>query len=101
MFIKVQMVQPYNSTDMATAWKNSCFILLHISDYHMIFNMSIAVHALPIHMLTSSSIDEILLPSYVKWSTNFRVLPFRTSSKLLKEMLTLFSTANTYMYILI
>ena len=38
----------------------------------MIDNLSIAVR-----MLTSLSIDEILLPRYVNWSTNFRVLPLR------------------------
>ena len=38
--------------------------------------LSIAVHALPMHMLTLLSVDEILLPRYMNWSTNFRVFPF-------------------------
>ena len=58
---------------MTTGWKNSCFIL---SDFHMDVNWSIAVHALPMHIWTSLSVDEILLPKNVKWSTNFRGLPF-------------------------
>ena len=36
---------------------------------------SIAVHVLFIYMLTSLSVDEILPPGYVKWSTNFSDLP--------------------------
>ena len=42
------------------------------SDFHMISNLSIAVHTFPMHMLASLSVDEILLPKYVNWSTNFR-----------------------------
>ena len=62
---------------MATAWKNSCFILLERSDFHMVVSQSIIVHhALPMHMLTLLSIDGILLLRNVKWSTNFRGLPF-------------------------
>ena len=38
-------------------------------------NLSIAVHAFMKHMLTSLSVDEILLLSYVDWYTNFRSLP--------------------------
>ena len=37
----------------------------------MIDSLSFAVHALSVRMLTSLSIDEILLPSYVNWSTDF------------------------------
>ena len=35
-------------------------------DFHMIVNQSIAVHALPMHMLSSLSADGILLPKYMK-----------------------------------
>ena len=38
----------------------------------MIDNLSMAVHALGRRILTSLSIDETLLPRYVKLSTNFR-----------------------------
>ena len=41
-FIKVQVVQPYNSTDTATAWKNSHFILSERSDFYLVVNLSIA-----------------------------------------------------------
>ena len=44
-FICVQVVSAYNSTDMATAWKNSRFILLELLDFNMVFNLLIAVHA--------------------------------------------------------
>ena len=39
------------------------------AEFHKVDNL--LVHALPIHMLTSLSVDEILLPNYVNWSTNF------------------------------
>ena len=42
----------------------------------MVVNLSIVVDALPMYMLTLLSVDEILLPSYINWSTNFRNLPF-------------------------
>ena len=36
----------------------------------MIINLSIAVHALPQNMLTSLSLDVILLMVHMNWSTN-------------------------------
>ena len=45
------------------------------SDFPMIDNLSIAVHAFPMHILISLLIDEILRPRYVNWSINFRGLP--------------------------
>ena len=43
--VKVQVVQPYNSTDMATAQKNFLFILSERFDFHLHDNKLIAVHA--------------------------------------------------------
>ena len=40
----------------------------------MIDNLSIVVYAFTMHMLISLSLDEILLPNYVNWSTAFRDL---------------------------
>ena len=54
-------------TVVLTAWKKSVFILSDRS----------AVNAFTRCMLTSLSIDEILLPRYVNLSTNFRGLPLR------------------------
>ena len=34
--IKIQVVQPYNSTDTATVWKKSLFILSNISNLQML-----------------------------------------------------------------
>ena len=79
-FIKIQVMQLYNSTDnsrdMTAAWKNSYFLLSKRLDFYMVDNLLIAVHAFSMHMLTSLSFDEILLPRYLKWSTNFRDLSF-------------------------
>ena len=40
----------------------------------MINNLSVAVHTFAINMLTLLSVDEILLPRYVNWSTDSRGL---------------------------
>ena len=49
--------------------KKSCFILSVRSDFHMINNLSIA--AMLSLCICSHCFDEILLPKYVNWSTNF------------------------------
>ena len=69
-FVRIHLVQPYSSTDTITAWKNVSFILSERSSFQMIDNQSIAIPAVPICILTSFSVDEILLPRYVNMSTN-------------------------------
>ena len=76
--ISFHVVHPFNS--MATTWKKSHFILLDRSDFHMIDNLSIAVHAFAKHMLTSLSINEMLPLMYVNLSSNFRGLPLRVKT---------------------
>ena len=76
-FIQFQVVQSYSSIDMATAWKNLHFILYREISFHKFDFLLIAVYALPMHMLTSLSVDEILLLRYMNWSTYFRDLPFK------------------------
>ena len=44
-FVRVQVVQLYNSTDMALAWRNS-YSIYQRSDFHTVDNLSIAIHAL-------------------------------------------------------
>ncbi len=39
----------------------------------MVNNLLIVIHAFPVCMLTSFSVDEISLHNYAKWSTTFRV----------------------------
>ena len=72
----LQLVQPYSSTITVTSWKNSCFILPERSDCDMIDNLLMAVHTFPMCMLTLLFVDEMMLPKYVNWSTNFRGIPF-------------------------
>ena len=74
LFVRVQVEQIYKGTDSFTV-RIPVFILSESSDYHVVDNLSIAVHALPMHMLTSLLVDEILSPSYINWSTYFRSLP--------------------------
>ena len=52
-FVRVQVVQPYSSTDTTTAWKNGLFNLSVSLDFHMIDNLFIAVHAFPMRALIS------------------------------------------------
>ena len=61
------MVQLYRSTDLAIALEKSGSTLSGRLDFHMINNLTIAVHALPMYILTSLSVDEILLLRYVKF----------------------------------
>ena len=68
------MVHLYNSTYTATAGNKSRFILSEKSDFHMIDNLSIATHDFAKLMLTSLSVDEILLLRYVNLSNNFKGL---------------------------
>ena len=72
------VVHPYNSIDKGTARKKSHFILLDRSDLQIINNLSIAAaHTFNWYILTLLSVDEMLLPTYVNLSINFRGLPFK------------------------
>ena len=51
--------------------------LLIRSVFHMIDNLSIAVHTFARLILTSLSVDEILLSMYRNWYTNYRILPLK------------------------
>ena len=52
-------------------------LFYQLSNFHTIKNPSVAVNTFLMRMLTLLSVDEILLPRYMNWSTNFRVLPFK------------------------
>ena len=52
-------VVAYSSTYSTIARKNYCFILLEISDCKTAINLTIAVYAILMHMLTYLSVDEI------------------------------------------
>ena len=49
----------------AQLWKNPIFILPMRSDFHIIDNLSAASHAFASRMLTSLSVEEMLLPRYM------------------------------------
>ena len=76
-FVSVRVVQLNSRTDTATARKNSRFISSERSFSVLVVNLSIVVHALPMHILTSLSVDEILLPRYMNRSTSNPALPMR------------------------
>ena len=44
--VSVHMVHPYSRIDITASWKKLCFILLDKSNFHMIYNLLIAVHHL-------------------------------------------------------
>ena len=79
---RVHVVHPYRSIDTAIAWKKSRNISSDRSDFYTMYNLSTAVHMLPRFMLTLLSVDEILLPGYVKLYTNFRGLPIKVEMAL-------------------
>ena len=74
--VSIQVVHPYSRIGMTTVWKKLHFMLSDRFDFHMINNLSIAVHAFASCVLISFSVDEILLPRYINLSTNFREPPF-------------------------
>ena len=74
-FFKDQGVQPYDSTDTVTAWKNSRFIISERFDFLMVVNFSIAVRTLSLCLLTVLSVDEILLQRYMNWCTHIEGFP--------------------------
>ena len=76
LFLYTFSQHPYSSMDTTAAWKKLHFILSDKSDFHVTDNLSIAVHTFASHILMSFSVDETLLPRYVKLSTSFRELLF-------------------------
>ena len=64
------------SNHIAATWKNSCFISSDRLDFNVIDNVFIAIYAFPIRIFSSISVNEILLPRYVKWLASFIGLPF-------------------------
>ena len=76
-FVSVHVVHPYCSNDISDAWKKSRFISSDRSDFSLVNSLRITFHAFARHIMTSLSVDEKLLPRYVKLSTNFRGPPFR------------------------
>ena len=73
-FVWVQVVHPYSTTDRVTAWKKSYFISSKRSDTRMIVSLLIEVDYFSMRLLTSLSVDKILLLMYVIWSIYFRLL---------------------------
>ena len=72
-FGSAQVVHQYSCTDTTQIWKRPSFILSERS-FHINNSMSIAAHTFSRCMLTSLSVDEILLPRYQNWAANFRDL---------------------------
>ena len=70
--VNILVVHPYSRINTTAAWKKLCFILSDQSNFLLIGNLSIAVHAFTSHLLMSFSVDEMLLPRYLKLFTNFR-----------------------------
>ena len=64
----------YTVVFTATAWKKFHFISSESSNFRMIDSLLTAVHTFTRWVLTSLSVDEILLLSSVNLSTNFRSL---------------------------
>ena len=67
-FIRVQLVTKSS--------KEFVFIFLERSNFHMVIKLLIEVQALSMCLLTSLSVDEILLLKFVNWSIDFRGLLF-------------------------
>ena len=64
-FLKVQVMKPNSITKTASVWKNSCFNSSKRLDFHLFYNLLIAIDALLMRLLTLLSVEEILLPRYM------------------------------------
>ena len=67
-FMLIIVPHNYARTDRSTAFEEF-FVLFHQKAH-------IIILGLPIHLLTLFTVDKILLPRYVIFSTIFRALPF-------------------------
>ena len=67
-------VHPYSSINTVTAWQKSRFISLDRQDFHKINNFSISVYAFARCLLTSLSVDEMMLFRYENLSSRSRGL---------------------------
>ena len=88
-FVCLHGLYPYCSLGTTTDWKIYCFILSDRSDFHMINNLSIAIHDFARWISTSLSGDEMLLPRFVNLSKNFEEPTFRVQMSL-EHMYSLF-----------
>ena len=68
--------------DTTAAWKKLCCILSDRSGFHMTDNLLIADHAFASSVLTSFSIDEMLLPREVNLFASFKEPPVRVEMSL-------------------
>ena len=77
--MKIQLVQLYNSTDTATARKNSYFILSERSDFHTVINLLIAVHVFPLYKLICWRTEVVLftLVAGGRWGSSYSVFLYR------------------------
>ena len=70
------MVRLYSCIDKYIAWKNFRSILSERLNFCMVDKLLIEGHAFPKCLVTSFSVDELLLPRFVKWFTKLRGLSF-------------------------
>ena len=70
-------IHPYCSINTATIGKTFCFIVLEKANLQMINNLLLTVNDFARGMVTSLSVDEILLLRYMNLSTNFLGQPLR------------------------
>ena len=75
--VKVQETEPYKRTVSTAAGKKFLFRLSGRFDFHILSSSSRASHAFPSLMLTSCSVEAMLLPRYLKSSTCFLFSPLR------------------------
>ena len=72
-FVNVQIVQLYNSTGCV---QSSLLFISETSDFQIDINLSIPVQAFSVRLLTSLTVNVILLPMYVNLSAYFNGLLF-------------------------
>ena len=73
--VSVHDDDPCSSTDSTAAWKRSRLMSSGSDDFHAATRPTRALHALPICVYISASVDAVLLPRIVKDFSDFRALP--------------------------
>ena len=102
----------FNSVSLESKWCNYTVVLTQIFFYFILSYQrnqisvssiicKIVGHALPMHMLTSFSVDKILLPRYMKLSTNLRGLLLMRWQHLKNKLGLIFFSSNIRQHLLL
>ena len=71
--VRVYVQHPYTRMNTNMVWKKSRVILTDRLDFQVIDSHLVAFQDFTMRLLTSFSEDDVLLPRYMNWSTDYKV----------------------------